>query len=182
MMKTAALILVGLLGCGAARAAEPTFSPPEHDFSIGFAATPVAQSSFPHGKSDGGSRRYVAELDGQVFALTVDQYPAHIRVPAPTKEVYQRLLWAHADATGFALVSERPSLLSNLPCWEGVYRTADGRIEVRRVLMQGDSIYQVSETLADGVKDAASGEPFFSSFRIIASSLTLSRNVVGPLI
>jgi hypothetical protein len=54
-------------------------------------------------------------------------------------------------------------MLSGRTGWEGTYRTSAGSIEVRRILMVGNRIYQLSDTAA---QTGARAEEFFESFRI----------------
>lgn len=161
-MKTALLATVALIFCGAA-AAEPLFSPVENDFSVAFVAAPKVQPPSTNDKAVGAFRQYVAQQGGETFALTVDAYPASFTAPAPTQATYQRLSWAHAREANAAVVAERPAMLSGRPGWEGTYRTSAGNIEVRRILMVGNRIYQLSDTAS---QVGARAEDFFSSFRI----------------
>jgi hypothetical protein len=63
-------------------------------------------------------------------------------------------------------------MLSGLGGWEGTYRTADGGIEVRRILMVGDRIYQLSDIAArSGGQVGANAEAFFASFKIATWAL-----------
>jgi hypothetical protein len=178
---TAMAIVLACFGYAGAAAAQQAFTPLENDFVVAFAAPPTVQREMQGGKDAGGLRRYVAEQAGETFVLTIDQYPAHIQVPVASKAIYERLIWAHAHDVGMTFVSDRPALLSNLPCWEGTYRTADGKIEVRRILMLGDSVYQLSDVRPQDQAANVNGESFFGSFKITASALTQARNIVGAL-
>jgi hypothetical protein len=181
MKMTSLAILLAALGCAGAAAAQQAFTPPENDFVVAFAAPPTAQSEIQGSKTSGGFRRYVADQAGESFVLTINRYPDHIQVPVASKAIYERLIWAHAHDVGMTFVSDRLALLSNLPCWEGTYLTSDGKIEVRRILMLGDSIYQLSDTRPQSQAAGENGETFFSSFKITASALTQARNLVGPV-
>ncbi len=163
-MKVLGLASIALLSCGAA-AAETPFSPAEKDFTVAFVAAPMIQPESFVDKAVGEFRGYVAEQGGETFALTVDAYPSSVPAPTPTQAIYQRLVWAHAREPGMAMVSERSATLSGLPSWEGTYRTSAGKTEVRRILMVGRRIYQLSDT-ADQADGGAHAEAFFNSFKV----------------
>ena len=171
--------VIGALICGGAEMAPTTFSPAEGDFIIAFSTAPTSRTE-GGGRNQPGFRRYAARNAGQTFVVTVDQYPDHIRVPAPTKVIYQRLAWAHAQDLGVQLVSDEPVTVAGLAGWEGVYRLADMSTEVRRILMLGDRIYQLSATGPGEDALSPAGEAFFGSFRITAAEMARSKKFSGP--
>ncbi len=163
-MKIQSVLGVGLalLWCGAALAQTP-FSPTERDFSVAFVAAPTVQAPSSVEDTVGSFRRYATEEGGEAFVLTVDAYPAGFSAPAPTRAIYQRLAWAHANEPGVSMIGEGPALVSGLPGWEGTYRTADGRTEFRHILMVANRIYQLSDI---GAATSANAEAFFDSFKV----------------
>lgn len=167
-MIRAIAILAGVLSlAGAPALAAVTYSPPEADFRILMPATPSAEVQPARSIDDASFRRYAAEAAEGAFALTVDRYPDSIRVPQATQSMYERMLWAHAKEKGLTLTGSRPVLLSKLPGAEGRFAAADGTVEVRRILMLGGRIYQLSYVAKPGA--SGSGEAFFASFQVLGS-------------
>ncbi len=100
--------------------------------------------------------------------VTVDEYPQNVLPPEPNEAVYNRLLESYAKADPASLKSTRPTRLAGRPCLEGAYMDGDGNVQLIRVLMLGDRIYQVTYIHADGVDSPGAGDAFFNSFKILA--------------
>ena len=171
--STAAAILclglaaaAGWTGGGGEARAQSAFVSAERDFSIQFPAAPAVDSRPPAHTDDSSYRTYVAERDGGLYAVRVDQYPLHIPVPSPSERVYDLLLRAHGVETESRLLSVERTQLGGLPTLQGVYRLKSGATERTRVLMVGRRVYQVSYTSPTAASAPAAGDAFLDSFRI----------------
>ena len=133
-----------------------------------FPMTPTVQTRPAHRSNDIAERRYVDEENGRTFMVTVDEYPQNVLPPEPNEAIYDRLLRSYAKTDPASLKSTRPTRLAGRPCLEGVYMDADGNVQLIRVLMLGDRIYQVTYVHADGVDAPGAGDAFFNSFKILA--------------
>jgi hypothetical protein len=158
-------------------AAAQSFRPAEGDFSVTLPDR-VVQDKDRDTLPD-GLRRYSFTAKSGRYDLAIDQYPAGIPLPTPTKDIYDRLLWARAHDAGATMISSRRAVLAKLPCWEATYQMADGEQQVARVLMLGDRIYALSYTHAPTAPEA-DALVFFDSFHIAPRSATSGRSVVGP--
>ena len=148
-------------------AAQDPYRSPEGDFAAAFPLAPTAQTRPARRSNDIAQRRYVDEEDGRTFMVTVDEYPQNILPSAPDEGVYDRLLRSYAKADPNSLKSTRPTRLAGRPCLEGTYVDPDGNVQIIRVLMLGDRIYQVTYVHAAGVDAPGAGEAFFSSFKLL---------------
>lgn len=177
----AIIIAAAMAGYGSAAVAGD-YVPRQADFRLAFPGEiqVAADASTANDPDEAQFRRYVSDRDGDHFELTIDRYPAGIRAPAPTRAIYERLLWAHVQEGGGTLSDARPATLSSIPCYQATFTRPNGQVEVRRVLMLGDSVYQLSYAGAR-VPEAAANE-FFGSFRLTASSLSAARNGDVPAI
>ena len=162
----ATLGAVGLAAASPAFAQDP-YRASEGDFVVVFPMAPAVQSRPAHRSNDIAERRYADEENGRTFMVTVDEYPQNVLPPEPNEAIYDRLLRSYAKADPASLKSTRPTRLAGRPCLEGAYMDADGNVQLIRVLMLGDRIYQVTYIHADGVDAPGAGDAFFNSFRIL---------------
>ena len=162
--------ILGAIGLAAAlpTSAQDPYRAPEGDFIVMFPMTPTVQSRPAHRSNDIAERRYADEENGRTFMVTVDEYPQNVLPPEPNEAIYDRLLRSYAKADPASLKSTRPTRLAGRPCLEGAYMDADGNVQLIRVLMLGDRIYQVTYVHADGVDAPGAGDAFFNSFKILA--------------
>jgi len=155
------------LAIAASAAAQDPFRPPEGDFAAMFPMAPAIQTRPARRSNDVDHRRYVDEESGRTFMVTVDQYPQGVLPTEPNEAVYDKLLRVYAQDDPTALKSTRPARLSGRPCLEGAYVDMDGNIQIMRVLMLGDRVYQVAYIHAPGVDAPGAEDVFFSSFKIL---------------
>lgn len=158
---------IGLAVAGPATAQEP-YRAPEGDFTVVFPMTPMVQTRPAHRSNDVAERRYADEENGRTFMVTVDDYPQNVLPPEPDEGIYDRLLRSYAKGDPASLKSTRPTRLAGRPCLEGAYMDPDGNVQLIRVLMLGDRIYQVTYIHADGVDAPGAADAFFNSFKILA--------------
>ncbi len=148
-------------------AAQDVYRSPEGDFAITFPMAPTVQTRPAHRSNDIAERRYVDEENGRTFMVTVDDYPSGVLPSEADEGVYDRLLRSYAKSDPASLKSTRPTRLSGRPCLEGVYMDADGNVQVIRVMMLGDRIYQVTYVHAPDVNAPGAADAFFNGFKIL---------------
>lgn len=167
---SSARAILGAIGLAVASpaAAQDPYRAPEGDFVVVFPMTPTVQSRPAHRSNDIAERRYADEENGRTFMVTVDEYPQNVLPPEPNEAVYDRLLRSYAKADPASLKTTRPARLAGRPCLEGVYVDPDANVQLIRVMMLGDRIYQVTYIHADGVDAPGAGDAFFNSFKILA--------------
>jgi len=162
--------ILGVIGVAIALPAstQDAFRASEGDFTVVFPMTPTVQNRPAHRSNDIAERRYVDEENGRTFMVTVDEYPQDVLPPEPNEAIYDRLLRSYAKTDPASLKSTRPTRLAGKPCLEGTYMDPDGNVQMIRVLMLGERIYQVTYIHADGVDAPGAGDAFFNSFKILA--------------
>jgi hypothetical protein len=161
-----ALALAALAAFAAAAGAQALYSPPEGDFSIAFPSAPSVQSKPANRSKDIASRRYVDEERGRVMVVSIEDYPDGDLPAAADGGVYDHLLRSLAENRNGQLISTRAERLSGRPCLEGQIMDPNGEIEIVRVLMIGDRIYQLTYALPEGADANGADAAFFGSFRI----------------
>jgi len=145
--------------------AQSVYTYPDSDFSIAFPGPPDVDAHAPQNDDAPGSWTYLVKENGISFSVRIDQYPKSIRVPDPTPFTYQLLLRGHAVETSSRLVSTGPVLLGKKPALQGVFASSNGGTELRRVLMVGHRVYQVSYS-TEGPADPGQGAAFLDSFKL----------------
>ena len=148
--------------------AQALFTSPEQDFSVAFPRSPSVDGRVPESDDASGYRIFQARDDGGLFQVRVDQYPRGIRVPMPDAYTYGLILRAYAVESSSRLVSTSPAQLGGHPALEGLFVGGAGARELRRVLMLGRRIYQVSYTRSDGGGDRETGTAFLESFKLVS--------------
>ena len=178
-MKSALMAVIVAAGAWAGSAsALSLFNAPDGDFTVAFVSASDQAAEPAAGANKPSFQRFEGKQGDETFVVTIDRYPAHVRAPVPSDGIYQRLAWIHAHDPGVELVSDHAAPLSSLPGWEATYRVG-GQTEVRRILMFGGSIYQLSVTGSAAPADAAA---FFGSFTMTPAGLLRSRTASGPAI
>ena len=157
-----------LAGPPAVTSPPPPFESPSQDFRVSFPTMPLMTGHAPADDDDSGSWIYAVRLNGRSFMVRIDQYPNHIRVPAPNQRTYELLLRAHAEESSSRLVLVKPVEVAGLAGLQGDFVDARGADELVRVLMVGRRIYQLSYTLPPGGDGGEQGDGFLTSFQITA--------------
>lgn len=158
--------VLGLIAAVAVASAQALYSPPEADFSVAFPATPTVQVKPAKRSHDIGYRRYVAQEPSRAFIVAIDEYPDGQLPQLVDGGVYDHLLRDRAGDDPTRLVSTRAARLSGRPCLEGTFKDPDGVIEVVRVLMIGDKIYQLTFAHPEEADQPEAAAAFFNSFRL----------------
>jgi hypothetical protein len=146
------------------------YSPPEADFSVAFPAAPTVQAKPAKRSHDIGYRRYVAQEPGRAFVVAIDEYPDGQLPQLVDGGVYDHLLRDRAGDDPTRLVSTRAARLSGRPCLEGTFHEPDGVVEVVRVLMIGNTIYELTFAHPEEADQPEAAAPFFSSFKLTPAS------------
>jgi hypothetical protein len=167
IISTLALACVATASVAAGQA---LYSPPEADFSIAFPATPTVQVKPAVRSHDIGRRRYVAQEPSRAFIVAIDEYPDGELPQLVDAGVYDHILRDRAGDDPTSLVSTKPARLSGRPCLEGTFREPDGVVEVVRVLMIGDKVYQLTFAHPDGADQPDAASAFFGSFKLTPAS------------
>ncbi len=166
MIKLTALLVLLAWTAASAISAQGPYAPPEADFSIAFPAAPTVQSRPAHRSHDVAYRRYVDQEPSRALIVAIDDYPEGSLPPSPDGGVYDKLLRNRAADDQAQLMSTKPARLSGHPSLEGTLVDMNGNVEVVRVLMLGDRLYQLTYVHPDGADPAGADAAFFSSFRI----------------
>jgi hypothetical protein len=172
MMLRAALCaaVLALAAAPAARAEAPSlYAPPEADFTVAFPSPPTAEVKPAKRSKDVAFRRYIAREPLGAFVVAIDEYPPNALPQLADGGVYDHLLRNRAEDGGRQLISTRAARLSGKPCLEGTFKTDDGTVEVVRVLIVGEKLYQITFVHADGDDQPAVANAFFGSFKITAA-------------
>ena len=149
--------------------AQALYSPPEGDFAVAFTAAPAVQVKPAHRSRDIAFRRYVDQQPSRAFVVAIDEYPQGALPQYADAGVYDHLLRDRAENAESKLVSTRAARLAGRPCLEGTFKDDNDTVEVVRVLMIGERIYQLTYAHADGDDRPDVGAAFFGSFRITAA-------------
>jgi hypothetical protein len=171
-MKPGVVFSLALAGAAAASVAfcQALYSPPEADFSVAFPATPTVQVKPANRSHDIGRRRYVAQEPSRAFIVAIDEYPDGQLPQLVDAGVYDHLLRDRAGDNPTSLVSTKPARLSGRPCLEGTFHEADGVVEVVRVLMIGDTIYELTFAHPEEADQPEAAAAFFNSFKLTPAS------------
>ena len=145
--------------------AQALYSPPEGDFEVAFPGAPTVQSKPANRSKDVAARRYVVEEPGRAMIVAINDYPDGALPAAANGGVYDRMLQNRAESEDAQLISTKPARLSGRPCLEGSIQSK-GAIEIVRVLMDGDRVWQLTYALPEGADPAGADTAFFGSFRI----------------
>lgn len=162
-MRRSAIIGLLFLAASGSAYAQAAYTAPEGDFSAAFPAAPTVNAEAPATRNDPGFRSYLVEQDGRAFLVSIDEYPQAIPVPSPSPVAYTLLLRAHAKETSATLSQTREVSIAGRKAMEGSYLKPDGGLELRRVLMVGRQVFQVSFSGPAGGE--AEGQAFVESFR-----------------
>ncbi len=164
-----ALLVAALAAVSAApAAAQGLYVPPEADFGVAFPGPPSVQARPAKRFADVGVRRYAAEAPDDAMIVLVQDYPDGQLPASANGAVYDRMLRSRAEDGGPPLVTTRPARLAGQPCLEGVFQDREGGVELVRVLMTGQRVYQVSFIYAgDPARPPPAAAAFFGSFRLM---------------
>jgi hypothetical protein len=158
--------MLALVAIAAAPArAQSLYSPAEGDFEIAFPAAPEIQSKPANRSKDVAARRYVVQEPSRAMIVAINDYPDGDLPAAANGGVYDRMLRNRADSEDARLISTKPARLSGRPCLEGAIESK-GAIEIVRILMDGDRVWELTYALPEGADPAGADAAFFGSFRI----------------
>jgi len=160
MLLSAALALSG------AAAAQALYSPPEGDFSVAFPDTPAVRDQPAQRSKDIGVRRYVDQEPGRAMVVSIEDYPDGALPAAADGGVYDHMLRGLAEDRNGQLISTRAARLAGRPCLQGRIMDPSGDVEIIRILMIGDRIYQLTYALPEGADAKGADQAFFDSFKI----------------
>ncbi len=160
------LAVAAVLSCCGLGAAWPQslFTSPQRDFVVAFPKPPEIAGRGAETDDASGYHIYSANGGHGAFEVRVDQYPKAIPVPAPDPQAYEMILRAYAVQTSSRLEATTPVELGGRPALQGQFAHATGATEIRRVLMVGHKIFQVSYT--DHAATDSSGAAFLDSFKV----------------
>ena len=164
-LRCFALVLAGLALAGPA-GAQALYSPPEGDFQIAFPDAPAVQVKPANRSKDTASRHYVDQQPSRAMVVAIDDYPDGSLPTAADGGVYDRMLSTRAENDGGKLVSTRAARLSGHPCLEGTITNGADDLEIVRILMIGNRIYELTYALPGGADAAGGDTAFFNSFKI----------------
>ncbi len=150
--------------------AQALYAPPEADFSVAFAAAPSVQVKPAKRSHDIAYRRYVDQEPTHVFIVAIDEYPDGALPQLVDAGVYDHILRDRAGDDPTRLVSTRAARLAGRPCLEGTFKNADDTVEVVRVLLVGEKVYQLTYVHPEGAEQPETAAAFFNSFRITPGS------------
>ena len=160
------LVLAVLAAAASAAGAQALYSPPEGDFSIAFPDKPQVQSRPANRSKDVAIRRYVDDQPSRVMTLSIEDYPDSALPSAANAGIYDHMLRNRADDRDEQLISTRAPRLGGKPCLEGRFTDKTGNIEIVRVLLIGDRVYQLTYAMPEGAEPNGADAAFFNSFRI----------------
>ena len=140
------------------------FTSPQRDFVVAFPSHPEIAGRGAENEDASGYRVYSAGGAHDAFEVRVDQYPKTIPVPAPDPQTYELILRAYAVQTASRLEATTPVQFDGHLGLQGRFVHATGATEIRRVLMVGHKIYQVSYT--DHAAADPAGTAFLDSFKL----------------
>ena len=160
------LALAALAAAATAAGGQALYSPLEGDFSVAFPDMPQVQSRPANRSKDIAARRYVDQQPSRVMTVLIEDYPDGALPAAPNAGVYDHMMRARADDHDEQLISTRAARLAGKPCLEGQFTDKTGDVEIVRVLMVGDRLYQLSYALPEGAEANGADAAFFNSFRI----------------
>lgn len=164
-MRAVLAILIGLLAVGAAHA-QVLYAPPEGDFTVAFPQPPSAQSRPANRSKDVAARRYVSQQPSRALVVAIDDYPDGMLPSTADAGVYEHMLLTRAEGDQGRLISTRAARLAGRPCLEGAIMGATGDMEIVRILMIGERVYQLTYALPEGADPAGADAAFFNSFKI----------------
>ena len=158
-------ILAGVAAAAAA-SAQALYSPPEGDFQIAFPDAPQVAFRPANRSKDVATRRYVDEQQSRAMFVSIQDFPQGNLPPLADAGVYDRVLRNLAEERMGRLIGTRAARLAGRPCLEGQIMDPDGAVEIVRVLMIGDRLYEVTYALPEGAEPQGADAAFFASFRI----------------
>ena len=154
----------------ASAGAQSLYSPPEGDFQVAFPVAPAVQSKPANRSKDVAARRYVVQELGRALIVAIDDYPQGDLPAAADSGVYERMLRIRADDEGGRLLDTKAARLAGRPCLEGSIETKGGALEIVRILLVGDRVWELTYAVPEDVDPAGGDSAFFGSFRITKSS------------
>ncbi|HEY5412648.1 MAG TPA: hypothetical protein VIJ94_18160 [Caulobacteraceae bacterium] len=160
------VLVLAALAFAATAGAQALYSPPEGDFQVAFPDAPSVQVKPAHRSKDVASRHYVDQQPSRAMVVVIDDYPDGTLPTAADGGVYDRMLSTRAENDDGKLVSTRAARLSGHPCLEGAITNGAGDLEIVRVLMIGNRIYELTYGLPGGADPAGADTAFFNSFKI----------------
>ncbi len=164
-LRTPALIIAALAAAASA-AAQALYSPPEGDFQVAFPEAPQVASRPANRSKDVALRRYVLQEPSRAMILSIEDFPPGNLPAAADGAVYDRMLRNLADDNMGRLIATRPARLSGRPCLEGRITDDKGTVEIVRVLMVGERMYQLTYALPEDADPQGADVAFFASFKI----------------
>jgi hypothetical protein len=168
-------LALALAATAVAAVGQALYSPPEADFTVAFPGPPKVQVQPAIKSHDIGRRRYMAQEPSRYFVVAIDQYPDGQLPQLVDAGVYDHILRDHAGDNPTRLVSTKPARLAGRPCLEGTFHQPDGVVEVIRVLMIGDTLYELTFAHPEDADQVEAASAFFSSFK-----LTPANRPTGP--
>ena len=163
MLATAAVL-------AAPAGAQSLYSPPEGDFQVAFPDAPTVQSRPANRSKDIAARRYVVQEPSRAMIVAIDDYPQGDLPPAANSAVYERMLRNRAADEEGRLLDTKAARLAGRPCLEGSIETRGGALEIVRILLIGDRLWELTYAVPEGADPAGADGAFFGSFRITKSS------------
>ena len=159
-------LVLAALAFAATAGAQALYSPPEGDFQIAFPDPPTVQVKPAKRSHDTASRHYVDQQPGRAMVVAIDDYPDGSLPTTADGGVYDHMLSSRAENDQGKLLSTRAARLSGHPCLEGAIANGAGDLEIVRILMIGNRIYELTYGLPGGADPAGADTAFFNSFRI----------------
>ncbi len=150
--------------------AQSLYSPPEGDFQVAFPDAPSVQSRPANRSKDIAARRYVVQQPSRAMIVAIDDYPQGNLPAAANAAVYERMLRNRADDEEGRLLDTKAARLAGRPCLEGSIETKGGALEIVRILLIGDRVWELTYAVPEGIDPAGGDSAFFGSFRITKSS------------
>ncbi len=161
-----AVLILASLAAAATAAAQALYSPPEGDFQIAFPDAPQVAIRPANRSKDIASRSYVDQQQSRAMIVSIRDFPPGNLPPSADGGVYDRVLRNLAEERMGRLIGTRPARLAGRPCLEGQIMDADGAVEISRVLIIGDRLYELTYALPEGVEAQGADAAFFASFRL----------------
>ncbi len=146
--------------------AQSLYSPPEGDFQVAFPDAPSVQMRPANRSKDIAARRYVVQEANRAMIVSIDDYPQGNLPPSANSAVYEHMLHNHADDEEGRLLDTKAARLAGLPCLEGSIETKSGALEIVRILLIGDRVWELTYAVPEGADPAGADGAFFGSFRI----------------
>ena len=159
-------LALALAAIAPAAVAQALYSPPEADFSVAFPGPPRVQVEPAIKSHDIGRRRYMAQEPNGAYIVSIDEYPDGQLPQLVDAGVYDHILRDHAGDNPTRLVSTKPARLAGRPCLEGTFHQPDGVVEVIRVLVIGDRIYELTFAHSEEADRPDAASAFFGSFKL----------------